>query len=154
MTSAVVRIVGRDLPGLTCGEHTNVHLGVQRRQEIIDIVRGDADSAVFEMPIDVVRKPEGDVDYRGPFVHGKRGARFFYLSWGDVSPDGIFTMFGRAKLNFAAMPADVLAAIERGGSVTGQIGLTGKRGGPLYASISRDSFTWTIEDRPPIPFDP
>jgi hypothetical protein len=54
-------------------------------------------------------------------------------------------MFGRAKLNFAAMPDEVLQAFERGGTVTTTIGLTGKRGGPLYASISRDVFTWNVD---------
>jgi hypothetical protein len=76
MTAAMLRVVGHDLPGMKCGEHTNVHLGVQRRQEVIDIVRGDAETAVFEIPIEVVSKPDLGIDYRGPYVHGKRGADF------------------------------------------------------------------------------
>ena len=39
--------------------------------------------------------------FRGPAVHGKRGERFLYLTWGDVGPAGEFAMFRRAKLMFA-----------------------------------------------------
>ena len=42
---------------------------------------------------------EGAIDFGGPFVHGRKGERFLYLSWGAVDPD--FEMFRRAKLVFA-----------------------------------------------------
>jgi len=61
-------------------------------------VPGDAPEAVFTFTIDAVTGDDGQIDFRGPFVHGKRGARFLYLSWGERFPDGRLQMFRRAKL--------------------------------------------------------
>jgi hypothetical protein len=36
-----------------------------------------------------------------PFVQGRPGARFVYLSWGGVGADGHRAMFRRAKLMLA-----------------------------------------------------
>jgi hypothetical protein len=47
-----------------------------------------------------VRTPDG-WDFRGPYVQGRRGERFFYLTWGELPPGGSFAMFRRAKLYFA-----------------------------------------------------
>lgn len=45
---------------------------------------------------------DGD-DFRGPAVHGRKGDRFVYLTWGTCT-DGTFTMFRRAKLMLADLP--------------------------------------------------
>ena len=47
---------------------------------------------------------DGSVDLRGPAVHGKKGERFLYLTWGNVRPDGSFVMFRRAKLMVGDIP--------------------------------------------------
>ena len=77
-----VRIVGVELPGRTCGdprpgglEYENVHVGVQRRKDVVDLVPGDAPGAEWNLTVDTVTK-DGALDQRGPFVHGKRGDRF------------------------------------------------------------------------------
>ena len=44
---------------------------------------------------------DGGVDLRGPAVHGRKGERFLYLTWGDVGADDSFAMFRRAKLMIA-----------------------------------------------------
>src|SRR5690606_37690536 len=95
--AVLVDIRGSDLPGRRVGEHGNVHVGVQRKRSrrdvgkaapVVELVPGDAARARWEIVVDVT--DEGDV--RGPFVEGRRGARFVYLSWNDVADDGTLTM--------------------------------------------------------------
>ena len=100
VTTIPVCVLGQNLPGLRFCEHEAVHVGVQRdtREQVIDPVPGDAPEAVFTFTINVVRSDDGQIDFHGRVVQGKRGARFIYLSWGDLLPDGQFHMFRRAKI--------------------------------------------------------
>jgi hypothetical protein len=93
-------------------------VGVQRRQEVIDLIAGDADEAKWTIPVTTRITDDGTTDFGGPFVHGRRGDRFLYLSWGTGSDD--FQMFRRAKLNFADIDSAVLAAALRRGELTGR----------------------------------
>jgi len=139
MTTGTVHIVGRQLPGATWDGRHNVDVGVQRRSEVIDLVRADAARAEFDVPVDV-----GDGDYRGPFVHGPRAQRFVYLSWGERAPDGTFTMFRRAKLRLGQMPSAVAAALAAGATVHAELPLTDANGGPITASVPPELITWTV----------
>lgn len=91
-------IRGHRLPGLTCGSYTNVHVAVQVGREPVGLVPGDAPAA--EWVVDVATDAG---DFRGPGVHGKKGERFVYLTWGTVE-EGRFTMFRRAKLMLSDLP--------------------------------------------------
>ncbi len=144
-TPVTLRIVGRTLPGKRCGEHRNVHVGIQRRREVETVTPGDAASVVFEAALDVLVTDTGELDFRGPFAQGPRGRRFVYLSWGDVDPDGTFTMFGRAKLNLFTVPDTVAAAMTAGRDVTATLDLIGPRGGPLCAAIKPAQLTWDVD---------
>ena len=77
-----------------------MHVGIQVGKEPRELVRGDADTSSWMIPIEVVAR-EGGLDFRGAAVQGRPGARFVYLTWGDVDEDGSFTMFRRAKLMLA-----------------------------------------------------
>ena len=94
----LLQIRGYHLPGRVwqSGDeyYDNVHVGIQFGKEARELVRGDAESTSWTIPIDVVAR-EGGLDFRGPAVHGKPGARFVYLTWGDVGDDGSFAMFRR-----------------------------------------------------------
>ena len=98
-----IRIEGSNLPGRTFAEHAAVHVGVQCRAEAADLVPGDAPEAVFDFSVDVLPAEGGGWDFRGPHVHGRRGERFLYLTWGDVGADGSFAMFRRAKLHLSSL---------------------------------------------------
>lgn len=141
MTAAIIHIVGRELPGATWDGRHNIHVGVQRRSEVVELVRADSPRVEFDVPVDVV-----DGDYRGPFVHGPRDQRFVYLSWGERVPDGTFAMFRRAKLRLGLMPADAAAALARGGTVHAALRMTDARGGPIAASVAPDLITWRVPD--------
>lgn len=146
MTQATIRIVGHHLPGRQVGPHTNVHLGIQRASEVIQAVAADVASVEFVVPIEVRAGADKSPDFFGPFAHGKRGARFVYLNWGDVGDDGDFLGFGRVKLMLSALPAEVMAAMTVGGVVRAEVDLTDTRGGPVYASVPSSNVSWVSDD--------
>ncbi|MDQ3692210.1 MAG: DUF5990 family protein, partial [Chloroflexota bacterium] len=54
--------------------------------------------ALFDLTLDVVVGADGGVaDFRGAYVQGTRGARFLYLSWGQIAEASEFAMFARVK---------------------------------------------------------
>lgn len=143
MTALQLRIVGHDLPGRRFACYEPEYVGVQRGREIVDLVPGDAGEAVFELTVDLVVREGGELDFRGPYVHGKRGDRFLYLSWGVLGPDGRFEMFRRAKLRFGDVPAaQIEQALASGAVLEGALGLTGGRGGPLCAAVHPPHIAW------------
>ncbi|MGA4842382.1 DUF5990 family protein [Streptomyces sp. G45] len=135
-----VRVVGRDLPGAVCGDYRDVHVAVQRGSEPEGLVRGDADEAVWEFEVRVVSGADGGVDFRGPYVQGRRGARFFYLTWGELPPGGRFAMFRRAKLFFGDLPVEGVVA----GGVVGELGLTDGAGMPVCAGVRPPEVGWRV----------
>ena len=100
----LLHIQGHHLPGRVweAGDehHDNVHVGLQLGKEPHQLMPGDAKSASWTVPVEVVTREDG-LDFRGPAVQGRRGERFGYLTWGDVEDDGPFAMFRRAKLMLA-----------------------------------------------------
>ncbi|MDR7319769.1 MULTISPECIES: DUF5990 family protein [Catenuloplanes] len=143
-----LRIVGVDLPGRTADTdpagppYRDVHVGVQRRDEVVDLVPGDAASAVWDL--EVTAKPE-PVDFGGPFVHGRRGARFVYLAWGSVAAGGGFHTFRRAKIHPADAGAGLVTEAAAGrGVLVARLGLTDARGGPVCATVRPPLVRWEL----------
>src|SRR4051794_2682302 len=125
----LVRIEGTDLPGRRAGAEADrlrlghVHVGVQRQAVVVDRVPATDDRARWQFEV-ASREVDDVLDVGGPFVHGRPGARFLYLSWGSVDGDA-FAMFRRAKLMFGDIPTDVLRAAHDGaGVLVGRLGLT------------------------------
>ena len=138
----ILRIAGTNLPGRSWGGYDNIHVGVQRKAEPVDLVPGDATHATWEL--DVHRTDDGDL--RGPHVQGRRGDRFVYLTWGTVGAAGGFTMFRRAKLMLAAVdPAVLDAACQPGHALHGTLSLTGAHGAPTCASVRPPAISWTAQ---------
>jgi hypothetical protein len=144
-----IRIEGTDLPGRRGGAEADrlrrdhVHVGVQRRAEVVDRVPADAPSAVWRIEV-TSREIDGLLDVGGPWVHGRPGARFLYLSWGAVS-DGGFAMFRRAKLLFGDVPTGLLRAAHDGdGVLVGRLGLTDVDGGPRCARVRPPDIDWSL----------
>jgi hypothetical protein len=146
--AVLVQLRARDLPGRRFAGHTNVHVGLQRGRrssrrepgsEVEQRWAGDAEHARWELVVTVT----GD-DLRGPHVHGRRDDRYVYLSWIDVAPDGTATMFRRARLMFASVPRDVLAAAARPGwRLVGELPLTDRSGQPLDGAVRPPAIAWS-----------
>ena len=145
-----VVIEGFELPGRTfCSPDgsplTNVHVGVQIRADPSELVSADASAAGWELDVQVAEQPGGSFDFRGPAVHGRRGDRFLYLTWGNVADEGGFEMFRRAKLMLDRIDPELVAtAVRQGLPLVGRIRLTDGRGGPRCARVDPPDLTWTI----------
>lgn len=132
----LLEIHGHHLPGRVWADdeppRRNVHVGLQVAAEPVGLVAGDSASARWRTEIEVVAR-DAEPDFRGPAVQGRPGARFVYLTWGDVGADGTFTMFRRAKL----MLADVAPFVAEDPStpVVARVDLTDERGGPRCARL-------------------
>jgi hypothetical protein len=146
-----VRIVGSNLPGRDWGDprpggrrYENVHVGIQRRAEVVEAVPADAAAATWDITVDVV-DTDGAVDFRGPYVQGRRGDRFLYLSWGTVAGDRRFEMFRRAKLMLDVLDDETVRAASRTGSrLEARLGLTGGDGGPRCAAVRPPGVDWAV----------
>jgi hypothetical protein len=142
-----IRIEGHDLPGRRFDEadvdRDNVHVAVQVGREPHGLVPGDAASATWTIDVRTVATPDG-LDLRGPAVHGRRGERFLYLTWGQVGTDGTFEMFRRAKLMVADIDARLLedAAAPDAPGITASVELRDARGGPRCARVRPPAIEW------------
>jgi hypothetical protein len=102
------------------------------RKEPRELLRGDADTSSWTIPIGVVAK-DGGLDFRGAAVQGRPAARFIYLTWGDVAEDGSFAMFRRAKLMLADF--EPLITGISGQTIVATVDLTDDCGGPRCARL-------------------
>jgi hypothetical protein len=156
MATVTIRIRGHTLPGSRCvglpgiakPVYEAVHVGVQRRKEVVDLVSGDAAEACWDLEIEVGPGRDGTLDFRGPWVHGKPGERFLYLSWGELlGANRFFHGFRRAKLWLGTIGEERLRrAIETGAVVEGRLGLTDGKGGPLCASVRPPVIQWSVQE--------
>jgi hypothetical protein len=127
-------IEGHHLPGRSCGTHDDIHVGVQVRRDPVGLVPADVPTAHWELDVEVVER-EGEVDFRGPAVQGRRGERFVYLTWGVGGAES-FTMFRRAKLMLSDVPDPWLA------EVTARVDLTDEKGMPRCARLRPPALSW------------
>lgn len=148
---AVVHVVieGRDLPGRTfCASDgsplNDVHVGIQVRSKPEGLVAGDAPSARWDVEVNVIVDDNGDLDFRGPAVHGRRGDRFLYLTWGNITDEGHFEMFRRAKLMLNRVDAELVRAAEDEQRLVGTIRLRDAYGAPRCARVDPPDLTWTL----------
>jgi uncharacterized protein DUF5990 len=82
----------------------------------------------------------GATDVRGPFVHGRPGARFLYLSWDGAGADGTRAMFRRAKL----MLDPAVLAEASGATLVADVNLTMADGTPLCAAVRPPAVAWSV----------
>jgi hypothetical protein len=139
----LLQIRGYHLPGRVWRSHDahydNIHVGIQVGKEPHELVRGDAKTSSWTVPIEVVAR-DGGLDFRGAAVQGKPGDRFVYLTWGDVGEDGSFAMFRRAKLMLADLEPFAADAGETR-QVIARVDLTDDCGGPRCARLRPPALT-------------
>ena len=145
-----IAITGVNLPGrVFCNPDgstiENVHVGLQMRRDPAHLVRADEREARWEVDVEVVRK-DALLDFRGPAVQGKRGERFLYLTWGDVSSDGEFEMFRRAKLMLDRVAPDLIGPATKTGRLAAKVDLTGNDGGPRCARVDPPAIVWSVPE--------
>ena len=147
-----LRIVGTDMPGRDChdagsGERTwtNVHVGIQRRREVVDLVPGDAQRALFDIDVELRTGRESRLEPRGPHVQGRPGERFIYLSCGAVDSAGRFQMFRRLKLWIGRLDEELLRRADASGHrLELRLALVDGRGGPVCGSADPERQDWRV----------
>jgi hypothetical protein len=139
----LLQIRGYHLPGPAWPSddthYDNVHVGIQVGKAPRELVRADSQTSSWTIPIEVVAR-EGGLDFRGAAVQGRPGARFVYLTWGDVGEDGAFTMFRRAKLILADLEPLIAGAGDTR-QVIARVDLTDECGGPRCARLRPPALT-------------
>jgi hypothetical protein len=120
----------------------NVHVGLQIGRDPAQLVRADQSETPWEVDIEIVRKG-GVLDFRGPAVQGKRGDRFIYLTWGNVSAADEFEMFRRAKLMLDRVEPGVIESAVKTGCLAARVDLTGNDGGPRCARVDPPAVAWS-----------
>lgn len=136
-----VRIVGEPLPAPVVDGH-DVLVGMPRGR-LIESPRPVAGSSMtFVAELDVVITPDG-VDYRGPFVQGRKGDRFLYLSWGHDDGDG-FVLDRRAKLMLGVLDPAEMAGARDDAVLEGRLSLIDARGGPVCAAVRPPLIRWRL----------
>ena len=138
---------GRDIsPGDNFPGAQNIHVAIQRRDhrgDLLGLTPGDAPSAYWTFEATAAPAATGGIDIKGPYIQGRPGARFIYLSWGTVDDDGTFTMFRRAKLWLDAIDLATLDAARRYGSLVASLKLTDTKGHPLCAAVRPPHIRWS-----------
>ncbi len=135
-----VVVRGTDPPGRTFATYGDVHVGVQVGSDAVGMVPADSPAPQWPLTVRVV-----DGDFRGPAVHGKRGDRFLYLTWGD-RVGSAFRMFRRGKLMLDRIDSAVVAtAVEGGKTLVATVSLTDAKGGPRCARYDPPAIVWTVE---------
>lgn len=123
-----------------------VLFGLQSKRGVDDPVPATA-STDFHTKIDVRTTADG-VDFAGEHVHGRRGDRFIYLSWGLPDQTEPFVMFARAKIKLARIPPDLLEhAREHGQALRAELQATNAKGEPASGTINPLAVRWSIDRR-------
>jgi len=136
-----VHIIGVSLPP-PVHEGRAVLVGMQRGRDVVSPRPVDGSSMSFDAELDVAVTPDG-IDYRGPWVQGKRRDRFLYLCWGQDDGEG-FVMVRRAKLMLGVLDPTEMATAPVDAVLEARLSLVDARGGPVCAAVRPPSIRWTL----------
>jgi hypothetical protein len=146
-----LEIRGHDLPGRRCGpspeggDYENIHVGLARKNDTIDLVPGDAESAAWELEVRVKDGPDGGFDCTGPSVFGTPGERYFGLRWVRVAEDGELLVFRGAKWRLNDIDPNLTRrAVDEGKRLVASLGLTDEQGWPRCASARPPLVQWSV----------
>jgi hypothetical protein len=139
-----IALRGTNAPGAVFEDRENVHVGMQRGKDVVELFPGDADDISWDFDVEV-RERDGGAVFAGALVHGAGAERFVYLSWAGVDAAGAMTMFRRAKIMVSEIdPALVRSASDTGRTLVGSVGLTDGRGGPVSGAVREPAVTWSL----------
>lgn len=119
-------------------------LGIQEGKDVVEDVPYAGQAEIhFAFTLRVETEPgSGPVVFKGKYVQGPRSEPFVYLCWGD-RPDGEWVGCGRSKIPLGAIPTgQIERALQGGGPLRARISLTGRGGGPAFATLKADHVAW------------
>lgn len=121
------------LVGVDCPLLPGVTVGVQRGPDVVQEFPADGSPVMWRL--DAQR---AGTEIRGPYVHGRVGGRFLYLSWQRQGTG----MFRRAKLMLDVLTPDLLTRAEDG-ALTARVDLAMPDGSPLCAAVRPPHIEWS-----------
>lgn len=149
----IVEVEGINGPGRRCnpapehGPYEDVQVAVGRFTDPIGMVPGDTKSAHWQVPVRVVWQ-DGEPDFRGPAVSGRRGDRHIYLNWFNREPDGQLRLFRRGKVMLSGLdPALVEQAERTDAPLKCTVNLSNERGLPTTARFWAGDLDWKLNPR-------
>ena len=138
-----IEVICTRLPGLRWGDHSPLHLGIQKDEAMEEAQPADRERIVFKPVLRVRRQKSGAPNFLGPYAHGKPGERFIYLNWASMSPGIPAVMIGRVKLHLNHLGwTEVERAAQRDKPLKVTLALTSAKGGPVFASVRQDLARW------------
>ncbi|MFL6098370.1 MAG: DUF5990 family protein [Actinomycetales bacterium] len=143
-----IHIHGRNVPAVVSpdGQTGTPSVGVQRGRAPAQLHRLDRATGHWAVEGQVFERSDGSIDVRGPWIQGRRGDRFIYLTWGFVTEIGEFTMVRRTKLRLDVLPDDMLREAERAGRpLVAHLDLTAPDGSPVTAAVRPPRVRWSVE---------
>ena len=115
------------------------------RDERVAPVRADGGDLSFDLSVRVVSRPDGALDFRGPFVQGRPGGRFVYVRSGTSAGDHGSCWSRRAKIGLEGiLPAQVDEATRPGRVLEGRIPGRAGDGGPSCGTVPLLDGGWTV----------
>ena len=123
-----------------------VQFAVQRgRDELVDRQIAGAAELRFDVAVQV-RGGEGDLDFRGPFVQGKRGDRFVYVNSSTLAGQAGTAWTRRAKVKLGSLTLEMVdrALREPAGVLEARIAGRAKDGGPACATVPLLDGGWRV----------
>jgi Family of unknown function (DUF5990) len=124
------------ITGVDCPVLPGVTVGVQRGRDVVQEFPADGSDVTWVLDAALV-----GTELRGPYIQGRPGGRFVYLSWQREGSG----MFRRAKLMLDVLTPQLLAAGEQG-TLAARLSLSMPDGGPLCASVRPPRIAWSRQD--------
>src|SRR3954447_25635424 len=116
-----VQIFGTDLPGSSFAGYRDLRVGLSTRENVVELVPGNAQSACWSVEVRVRELDNGTFDFTGPAVAGRRGDRSVKLAWLDGSGE----LFRAAKLRLDRVAQETVAeALRNEGTLVATVSLT------------------------------
>ena len=142
-----VRLVCEGLPAHRfegCDGRRDIRVELQTKDGHEAGTPAGRDALAWTTEITVKSDADGAPDFAGPAVHGKRGERFFYLSWSGERA-GQRGMFRRIKVHLRDLTAaQISRAVKTGGVLVARVHAVAKDGGPACASVPLLGGGWNL----------
>ena len=147
-TAARFRVVCEGIPPDRfegCEGRHDIRVALQTKDGHVAGTPADPDALAWTTEVAVKAGPDGAPDFAGPAVHGKRGERFFYLSWSSERY-GHREMFRRIKVHLRDVTsAQIGRAATTDGVLEACVHAVAKDGGPACASVPLLGGGWTVK---------
>lgn len=141
-----IQLICSNFPQLPSEGRTNIYLGIQKQQEILEETPMSASEKAFLIPVKTSEGKDGSPNFTGPYVFGKTGDKFLYLVWFTKTVVGD-QRFRRAKIKLRDLSwSSIHYAREQQVPITARIQLTDAKGGPICASLKPPYIEWQQVD--------